>query len=46
MQQNETTQTEQKRETTYVIVSQKDSNSIVDLERLNKAIRIDGHIGL
>jgi hypothetical protein len=44
MQQNENQKEEKK--TTYVVVSQKDENSIVDLDRLNKAMRTDGHIGI
>ena len=45
MTQNETNQKETVK-TTYVILPKKDENSIVDLDRLNNAIRSEGHIGI
>lgn len=49
MKQNEATQNQNKQvetKNTYIVVSQKDTNSIVDSERLNNAKRIEGHIGI
>jgi len=45
MQQNETIQKEERKDT-YIVVSKKDDNSIVDLDRLNNAMRSEGHIGI